>query len=202
MMERVKSRKLILFLVAAATMLLLPAFVENAADADSEPPFIVLWGESDIKAVTYHPESGQYCVETKTGSISCGCKCIIDDTCDEEEKVLEEDTPTPGITPGPSPTPTKEPTETPEPTPTVVPTVTPGITPEPSPTPTIEPTPTEEPSQPQNCNNGLGNGPDCPPPGHDKDGNGEADGPKGDNDDDDENRPCGEPGNPCNNNRR
>jgi uncharacterized repeat protein (TIGR02543 family) len=55
-----------------------------------------------------------------------------------------------------------------------------------------------EPDGGKKCNNGVGNGPDCPPPGHDKDGDGISDDPKGDNDDDFGTRPCGDPGNPCN----
>ncbi|OGM58804.1 hypothetical protein A3A75_00235 [Candidatus Woesebacteria bacterium RIFCSPLOWO2_01_FULL_39_10] len=104
----------------------------------------------------------------------------------ETEEPEDDETPVPGLTP-PA-------------TPTRPATVTPVRT-QPIPTPRITPTPpataTDEPAE--HCNNGVGNGPDCPPPGHDKDGDGVADGPKGDNDDDNENRDCGDPGNPCNN---
>ncbi len=92
-------------------------------------------------------------------------------------------------TPQQETTPTKEstPTVTPTRRPTVIPTVTT------TPTPNVTPTPKAP------CNNGVGNGPDCPPPGHDKNHDGIADDPKGDNDDDQSNRDCGDPGNPCNN---
>ena len=81
-------------------------------------------------------------------------------------------------------------------------TVSPGASSDPSLTPpTITPPPTTPPppTQDEKCNNGLGNGPDCPPPGHDKDGDGQPDDDKGDNDDDKDKKDCGGPGDPCNN---
>ena len=70
---------------------------------------------------------------------------------------------------------------------------------QPVPTSTPVPTATSTPvPESKHCDNGVGNGPDCPPPGHDKDNDGQADTPKGDNDDDSSNRPCGDKGNPCN----
>jgi len=82
-------------------------------------------------------------------------------------------------------------TATPTPVITIIVTPTPIITTVPAPTSTPMP-------DTNHCNNGLGNGPDCPPPGHDKNDDGVADTDKGDNDDDNQSRPCGDKGDPCN----
>ena len=75
------------------------------------------------------------------------------------------------------------------PPPTPQPTPPPLPTPEPTPEPPPTPVPTEKPK----CNNGVGNGPDCLPPGLEKNGKGETH----DNDDNTKNQP-NEPGNPGN----
>ena len=82
-------------------------------------------------------------------------------------------------------------TATPTPVITIIVTPTPIITTVPAPTSTPMP-------DTNHCNNGLGNGSDCPPPGHDKNDDGVADTDKGDNDDDNQSRPCGDKGDPCN----
>lgn len=82
-------------------------------------------------------------------------------------------------------------------TPVITNTQTPVPTATSTPVPTSTPMPTAVPTK-QHCDNGVGNGPDCPPPGHDKDNDGQADTPKGNNDDDESTLPCGDPGNPCN----
>lgn len=105
-----------------------------------------------------------------------------------------ETTSTPSGTP--TPTQTSTPTETEQPTNTP----TPSSTPDPTDTSTPSPTPntTPEPTK-QHCDNGLGTGADCPPAGHDKDGDGIEDTAKGNNDDDRSGRPnCGDTGKPCN----
>lgn len=98
--------------------------------------------------------------------------------------------PVPVQPPGDDPAPTLPPGDDPEPT-----------RPGPEPTDPPDPEPTKPPKEDKGeCNNGIGNSSDCPPPGHDKDGDGETDPGKkgGDNDNDHENRQCGDPGNPCN----
>jgi len=84
-------------------------------------------------------------------------------------------------------------TATPTPVITIIVTPTPIITTVPAPTSTPMP-------DTNHCNNGLGNGPDCPPQGHDKNNDGIADDSKGNNDDDESTLPCGDRGNPCNKN--
>jgi hypothetical protein len=86
-------------------------------------------------------------------------------------------------------------TNTPVPSATPSPTVVPTATPEPTDNPTAVPTK-------QHCDNGVGTGPDCPPPGHDKDNDGISDDSKGNNDDDESTLPCGDPGSPCNKNSK